>query len=690
MSTFETRAGRLAFLTALTLVYFAAGKLGLSLAFTHASASPVWPPAGLALGVVLIAGRSVWPALLLGAFLVNVTTTGNVPSSLAIAAGNTLEAVVGGWLVLRGARRPFALRDAADVFRLAGVAVPIAAAIAATIGVGSLALTGLASPSQLGSIWLTWWLGDATGAVIVAPLLVLWWRGRETTTPARGVETGLFIAATTLTLLVLFRGLVPAVASGYPLAFVALPVLLWAAFRFGPRETVTACAVLSACAVWGTIDGFGPFAHMPRNEALLTLQAFVGVTTVAMLGASAVVAGRADSDAAITRLNQELEARVASRTELLAKTHARLIEAQQVAHIGSWEWDVRANTLWWSDELHRIYGIEPEGFIASFEGYVSMVHPDDRDLVHATVSAAFETGRPFSFEHRIVRPDGGVRRLHGKGRVVVDDSGRAIRMLGTGQDITERRQAEDERAQLVQAQAARREAEAANEAKDQFLALLSHELRTPVNAVLGWSHLLIQGKLDESARQKAVAAIYRNATVQASLVSDLLDASRIRAGTMRLDLESIDLAAVAADAVESIRPMAMSKDIRVAMEFTPVTLVGDGQRLGQVIRNLLLNAVKFASSGGFVLVRGQATGAGVRVTVEDDGPGISDAFLPHLFEQFRQADPSTTREHQGLGLGLAIVRQIVTLHGGDVEAANRDNGRGAIFTVDLPMQPPVS
>ena len=157
---------------------------------------------------------------------------------------------------------------------------------------------------------------------------------------------------------------------------------------------------------------------------------------------------------------------------------------------------------------------------------------------------------------------------------------------------------------------------------------------------------------------------------------------------MRLDLEPIDLASVAADAVESIRPMAMSKDIRVTLEFTPVTLVGDGQRLGQVIRNLLLNAVKFASSGGFVLVRGQSTGVGVRVTVEDDGPGISDAFLPHLFEQFRQADPSTTREHQGLGLGLAIVRQIVTLHGGGVEAANRGDGRGAIFTVDLPWEPP--
>jgi signal transduction histidine kinase len=278
-----------------------------------------------------------------------------------------------------------------------------------------------------------------------------------------------------------------------------------------------------------------------------------------------------------------------------------------------------------------------------------------------------------------------VRLLHGRGHVVVDAEGRPVRMLGIGQDITERHKAEEERAQLALEQAARREAEAASEAKDQFLALLSHELRTPVNAVLGWAHLLIQGRLDEEARRKAVAAIDRNATIQARLVADLLDASRIRAGTMRLEVEEIDLAIVAGDAVESIRPMAISKDMRVVTELTAITIRGDAERLGQVIRNLLLNSVKFGSSGGTVTLASHTNESSVHITVSDDGPGIAEAFLPHLFEQFRQADPSMTREHQGLGLGLAIVRQIVTLHGGTVEAANRPDGGGAVFTVRLPL-----
>jgi PAS domain S-box-containing protein len=680
-------ARRFAWLAGLTVVYVAAGKLGLSLAFTHASASAVWPPAGVALGALLLGGRDLWPAIALGAFLVNVTTTGDVPSSVAIAAGNTLEAIVGAALVAR-AGGAGAFRRASGVFFAAGLAIPAAAANAASIGVVSLVLSGLATPDSAPSIWLTWWLGDAVGAIVVAPLVVFWieaprmaWRRQQLG------EAALLALAFLLTILVVFRGLAPAVARGYPMSFLVLPVLLWTAFRFGQRETVTAAALLAAFAIWGTLDGYGPFASLPVGEALLVLQAFIGVITVAMLAASAEVAARVDAERELVRLNQSLEARVASRTELLERTQARLADAQHVAHIGSWEWDVAANTLWWSPELFRIYGVQPEHFVASYEGFLAMVHPEDRERAEATVRAALEARGPFALEHRIVRPDGVVRRLHGQGRVVTDDSGRPARMMGTGQDITERRRAEEERAQLEREQLARREAEAANEAKDQFLALLSHELRTPVNAVMGWAQLLRQGTLDERAREKAIGVIHRNAAIQARLVADLLDASRIRAGTMRIEVGTVDLSAVARDAVESVGPMALAKDVDILAKVEPLTLEGDTERLGQVLRNLLLNAIKFASSGGRVSLRCCADERDVVVTVEDDGPGISEAFLPHLFEQFRQADPSMTREHQGLGLGLAIVKQIVLLHHGEVGAANRAEGQGAIFTVRIPLAP---
>jgi PAS domain S-box-containing protein len=678
-------ARRLGWLAGLTLVYVAAGKLGLSLAFAHVSASAVWPPAGVALAALLIGGRGLWPAITLGAFIVNLTTTGDLLSSAAIAAGNTLEAIVGAMLVGR-AGGVQALRHASGVFAIAGVAIPIASALAATVGVGSLALAGLADVAALPSIWLTWWLGDATGAVVLAPLLLFWRDTPRLEWPrAQQIEAALLVAAFLITTFVLFRGVVPAVARGYPLAFLVLPVLLWTAFRFGQRETVTVAALLATFAIWGTVEGYGPFAGLPLANALLVLQAFIGVVTVAMLAASAEVAERARTDRALVALNQELEARVASRTDQLRRTQARLVEAQAVAHIGSWEWDTVANTLWWSEELYRIYGIDQAAMGASYEGFLALVHPDDRAHVEATVRQSLEQREPFNVEHRIVRPDGLVRVLHGQGHVVRDETGRPLRMLGTGQDITDRRRAEEERVQLRSEQDKRREAEAANDAKDQFLALLSHELRTPVNAVMGWSQLLTKGNLDDRAREKAVTAIYRNALIQTRLVADLLDASRIRAGTMRLEIDRVDLAAVARDAVESVQPMAQAKEVDVATDVTPLALDGDAERLGQVLRNLLLNAIKFASSGGRVQLRCCVEAEHALITVEDDGPGISEAFLPHLFEQFRQADPSMTREHQGLGLGLAIVKSIVTLHDGEVHAANRPEGPGAIFTVRLPL-----
>jgi signal transduction histidine kinase len=271
--------------------------------------------------------------------------------------------------------------------------------------------------------------------------------------------------------------------------------------------------------------------------------------------------------------------------------------------------------------------------------------------------------------------------------VVTDAGGRPILMLGTAQDITDRRRADEERLQLAHEQALRREAEAANQAKDEFLTILSHELRTPVNAVMGWAQLLEQGRLDEPGRRKALDAIRRNATIQTELVSDILDASRIRTGTLSLDRQPMELSAAIENAVDSVRPAALAKGIQIATELQPVSIVGDVQRLGQVVRNLLTNSVKFASSGGRIRLSSWCVDSHVAIVVEDDGPGISPDFLPHLFEQFRQADPSTTREHQGLGLGLAIVRRIVESHGGTVDASNRTDGQGAVFTVRLPLEP---
>ena len=247
-------------------------------------------------------------------------------------------------------------------------------------------------------------------------------------------------------------------------------------------------------------------------------------------------------------------------------------------------------------------------------------------------------------------------------------------------DITELKRAEAERIQLLE------QAQAANRAKDEFLAVLSHELRTPLNPILGWTQLLQNRQLNEAQTEKALAIIERNANLQVQLIDDLLDVSRIIQGRLKLQNSPINLKTVIANALETVQLAAQAKSIQIQTHLAPVGLVqGDPTRLQQIIWNLLSNAIKFTPASGCVEVRLAAIGTDVQIQISDTGQGIASQFLPYVFDYFRQADSATTRSFGGLGLGLAIVRQLVELHGGSVTADSPGIGKGATFTVTLPM-----
>lgn len=249
-------------------------------------------------------------------------------------------------------------------------------------------------------------------------------------------------------------------------------------------------------------------------------------------------------------------------------------------------------------------------------------------------------------------------------------------------------QAEMDRTQLLERERlARKEAEEANRLKDEFLATLSHELRTPLSAILTWSHVLRQPGLDAAVLARAVDAIDRNARAQSALVADLLDVSRIVAGNFGMTVSEVRLGEVIELAAETVRPAARIKNIRLDVTIDPAIgpVTGDANRLQQVMWNLLSNAIRLTPVGGCVSVTVSSAGAGALISVMDNGAGIEPAFLPYVFDRFRQADSSSTRRHAGLGLGLAIVRHLVELHGGEVEAKNREDRPGAVFTVSLPL-----
>jgi PAS domain S-box-containing protein len=277
----------------------------------------------------------------------------------------------------------------------------------------------------------------------------------------------------------------------------------------------------------------------------------------------------------------------------------------------------------------------------------------------------------------------------------LSNDGQIIGTLTIIEDVTERvaREAElqaqiEARSRLLSSEKlARNEAERANRLKDEFLATISHELRNPLNAILGWAHMLRLGKLTPQNTERAVETIYRNAKSQAQLVADLLDVSRIISGKLRLDVRSVDLIGIVNAAIDSIRPSADAKSVRLQTTLDPAvgSISGDGDRLQQIVWNLLTNAVKFTPKGGRIHVKVERVDSHVEVVVSDSGVGISKEFLPYVFDRFRQADASTTRIHGGLGLGLSIVHQLVDLHGGSVSVNSDGEGKGATFTISLPF-----
>ena len=307
-----------ALLALLVVVYFAAGKLGLSLALVHPSATPIWAPTGIAIASLLSLGIRIWPVIFLGAFLVNVTTAGSIATSFGIAAGNTLEGVIAAHLVNRFANGTRVFNRAQDIFKFTLLAGMLSTTVSATFGVTSLALGGVAPWASYGPIWVTWWLGDAGGCLIVTPLLILWSRGPwPRWTRAQVLEAVAMLLCLIAVGQLVFGTLLPE-ALRYPLKFLCIPPLLWAAFRFDPRVAATAILVLTALGVWGILGG-GSSGAVGVNESLVLLHVFLGVTAVTTLALAALVAEQRRREAALQAASHQLRE---AMTELEAFSHS--------------------------------------------------------------------------------------------------------------------------------------------------------------------------------------------------------------------------------------------------------------------------------------------------------------------------------------------------------------------------------
>ncbi len=368
----------------------------------------------------------------------------------------------------------------------------------------------------------------------------------------------------------------------------------------------------------------------------------------------------------------------------LALSEEKASIAASLAEIGMWEFLVREKDLVWaSPHIYYLYGYE-YGRTGNVADWASRVHPDDLHML----SKVFSPGHAgFEAEFRVVWPDGSTRWLATRGRSARDN---ANRIFGVTYDITAQKLAEEAiRKGEAQMEKSLREAQAANQMKDQFLATLSHELRTPLNAILGWSELIQTMDRNSELFKKATETIYRNAKLQCEMINDLLDLARILNGKFSIAVRDVDLTDIIMDSVESCRLSAQAKQINVSIniESEDTRVLGDPSRLQQILWNLLSNAIKFTPLAGEVRLNAKRIDSMLEIRVEDSGEGIEPEFLPYVFDRFRQADASTARKHGGLGLGLAIVRHLVELHGGTVHAESTGKNNGSHFQILLPIAP---
>jgi PAS domain S-box-containing protein len=410
-----------------------------------------------------------------------------------------------------------------------------------------------------------------------------------------------------------------------------------------------------------------------------------------------------ESNAALQRMTDELEQRVQARTRELEQTNAALQQQMNAIHAAEVEQARLAGIVASSNDA--IIGKKLDGTITDWNlgaqqifGYtaeeivgksVLLLIPPELHAEEVQILERLRRGEPAGrYETTRIRKDGQPIYVSLTSSPIRDHQGVVIGASKIARDITKQKHAEEEREQLLaRERIARSDAENSSRLKDDFVATLSHELRTPVNAVLGWTRVLRSAGATPTDISEGLEIIDRNTRVQVRLIEDLLDMSRILSGKLRLDVRKVDLPEIVQAAIETVQPAAAAKDIRLQSVMDPLAgpVLGDANRLQQIVWNLLSNAVKFTPKGGRIQIHLQRVNSHVEIGVSDTGSGIDPAFLPHVFERFRQQDSSTTRQHSGLGLGLAIVRHLVELHGGTVHARSAGINQGATFTVTLPI-----
>ena len=685
------RTRRVLELLLVAVVYFLAAKLSLSLAIPPGYATPVWPPSGIALAAALLFGTRIWLGIWLGAALINVTIEGSPLLAAAIATGNTLEALAAAILVRPYLGRYWRFQRGEDVVRFV-VSCALCAGIAAAVGVAALASANGLEWFAMMSNALTWWQGDASGMIIVTPLLLSWSSPLLSRWPAgKIIEAILLVLLLAMTTLLIFGGLAATTAS-VTLAFLALPFVIWAAIRFSQREVSTAVALVCAIAVWYAVKGHQPFGLESPNASLLFLLAYTSTLVMTGLVLSAIIGEREQAVAQLEATNEKLAQRIHDRTleletvnralrdelgegvqreEVLRQSEERFrLLVDGVKDYAIFRLDSAGNVASWNTGAENIYGYAAAEIIGA--PFAQLFTADDlaRALPAHELATATAEGR-YEEEGWRLRKDGSAFWASVITASLYDSERNLRGFANVTRDLTVPR---------------RVEALQENERQmNEFLAMLSHELRNPLASIVNALDLMRHKPAGE--RPEARSIVERQVAHLAHIVDDLLDVSRITRGKIELRKEVLSVNEVVMHALDSCR--SLLTDRRHTVEVRPseeeLWVDADPTRLSQVVINLIHNAAKYTPAGGRIVIAVMRDNDGVAIRIRDTGIGISASLLPKVFDLFVQGDHSLDRTAGGLGIGLTIVKRMIEMHGGSVAVASTGPGHGSEFTVRLPI-----
>lgn len=365
----------------------------------------------------------------------------------------------------------------------------------------------------------------------------------------------------------------------------------------------------------------------------------------------------------------------------------QLLYAAESAEIGLWSWDLKTGLVYSTPRCNELFETSPYDLL-NYDSFMQVVYPEDRQRVEEVLGHSQQTGSEYNEQFRVIYSDARIEWVSARGKTFLDAEGNPEKMMGVVRKITEQKVAEKELSKIYDREKqARDEAVEANRAKDFFLAFVSHELRSPLNAILGWSKILLTKKVDEEMQKNALETIERSARSQAKLINDLVDSARIASGKLRLEFLPVNLFEIVRTVYNSQKPLADSKEIKFELiaDREEVPIFGDINRLQQVFNNLVTNALKFTPNGGNITLNIKTLNQSAKVLITDSGQGIDANILPNIFRQFSQGEDGTIADKGGLGLGLSIVKILVEKHNGTVAAESKGSGKGSTFTVSLPL-----